>query len=114
MTIIVSYSQSQQDRAFYVHRNDGIFNAFYNSEVDSITYSCLSIDSIEHTNIVTQEIWTSDSVYRIPLNAIDSISFVKPETSYKPNVVRLNNEYISILFTLTAFQLNLTRKFRNN
>ena len=62
LSIIASYPQDQLDRAFYIYRNDGIFNAFYNSEVDSITYSCIDTDSMEHMNPVTQEIWTSDSI----------------------------------------------------
>lgn len=110
MTIIASYSQNLQDRAFYVYRNDGIFNAFYNSEVDSIKYSCLSIDSIECENVVTQEIWTSDSVYRIPLNVIDSISFVKPETSYKPNVIRLNDEYMPYIVHSDSLFIKFDKK----
>ena len=64
----ISFSQNEIGNTFYVYRNDGAFNAFYSSEVDSITYSCIDKDSIEHENIVTQEIWTCDSIYRISFN----------------------------------------------
>lgn len=100
-----SYSQDQLNRAFYIYRNDGIFNAFYYSEVDSITYSCIDADDIEQVNPVTQEIWTSDSVYRIPLNVIDSISFVKPETSYKENVIRLDEKYIPYIISSDSLSI---------
>lgn len=96
---MVSFSQSQTDDAFYVYRNDGVFNAFFYSEVDSITYSFFDKDSNECTTPVTQEIWTSDSIYRIPLNVIDSVSFVKPKTSYKANVIKLDDRYIPYILS---------------
>ena len=71
----VALSHAQEDSPFYVYRNDGDFNAFFLSEVDSITYSSIDIDSIQCEDVVTQEFWTSDSVYRIPLAAIDSVGF---------------------------------------
>ncbi len=69
--------------AFYVYRNDGYFNVLYRSEVDSIAYSQYDIDSLYYDKVVTQVFYTTDSIYRIPLNVIDSISFVTPSTIYK-------------------------------
>ena len=105
LQIIASYSQNQPDRAFYIYRNDGAFNAFFYSEVDSITYSYIDVDSVEQANPVTQEIWTSDSTYRIPLNIIDSVSFVKPETSYKTNVIRLDEKYIPFILSSDSLSI---------
>ena len=53
--------------AFYIYRNDGQFNAFFRDEVDSIAYSCYDTDSVYYNDIVTQVIYTPDSIYRIPL-----------------------------------------------
>lgn len=106
----ISFAQNEIDNTFYVYRNDGAFNAFYSSEVDSITYSCIDKDSIEHEDVVTQEIWTSDSIYRIPLSVIDSISFVKPETSYKGNVVKLDDRYTPYIISSDDLSVN----FANN
>ena len=41
---------------------------------------------------MSQEIVTEDSVYRIMLTAIDSVSFVQPETKYADGVRRLSEE----------------------
>lgn len=73
--------------AFYIYRNDGQFNAFFRDEVDSIAYSHYDADSIYYDENVTQLVYTADSLYRIPLAAIDSVSFVQPETIYQPNVI---------------------------
>ena len=73
-------------RPFYIYRNDGGFNAFYHDDIDSIMYSNFDADSIYHADIVSQVIYTADSIYIIPVEAIDSISFITPETVYKPGV----------------------------
>lgn len=67
---------SAQHNAMFVYRNDGVINAFLKSDVDSLVCSQIDVDSLLHSDYVVQEIWTADSVYRIPLENIDSISFV--------------------------------------
>lgn len=66
---------SQAQNAFYIYRNDGQFNAFLNEDVDSILCSKVDMDGRICTDFVTQEVWTGDSVCRIPLTAIDSVAF---------------------------------------
>ena len=83
-----------QEKAIYIYRNDGTFNGFLNSEIDSLVYSAIDLDSIEHTNFVVQEVWTADSTYRIPLAAIDSISFNAPQPIIKSNVKFITEEYL--------------------
>ena len=78
------YSQVESDyrvgnKAFYVYHNDGQFNALFFSEVDSIIYSKIDTFGIEQEDYVVQEIYTTDSLYRIPLSEIDSISFFSPD-----------------------------------
>lgn len=75
--------------AFYIYRNDGKFNAFFRDEVQAIEYSYYDADSIKYEEIVTQVVITADSVYKIPLAAIDSVGFVQPETKYKDGVVKM-------------------------
>lgn len=75
--------------AFYIYRNDGQFNAFFRDEVQSIEYSYYDADSVKYEEIVTQVVITADSVYKIPLAAIDSVGFVQPETILQPNVVQM-------------------------
>lgn len=74
--------------AFYIYRNDGQFNAFFRDEVISIDYSYEDADGNTYDEIVTQIVNTADSVYKIPLAAIDSVSFVQPETLLQPDVIR--------------------------
>ena len=61
---------------FTIYFNDGTKSeAFYATDVDSICYSKLSLDSITYDDWQVQEIYTCDSVYRYPLAQIDSLSF---------------------------------------
>ena len=77
--------------AIYIYRNDGEFNAFYREEIDSMAYSYYDVDSVRYEEIVTQLIYTEDSIYHIPIAVIDSVSFVPPVNEYQPNVVKIDN-----------------------
>lgn len=79
-------------QAFYVYRSDGVINTFISSEIDSMTYSCIDLDSIQQNEYVTQEIYTLDSIYRIPISIIDSVGFVTPKTVYMSGVKVLEGE----------------------
>lgn len=81
-----------QNDAMYIYRNDGVINAFLKVDVDSMRCSQMDLDSLVHSEYVVQEVWTADSVYRIPLAAIDSISFVTPKTVYQPGTVNITAE----------------------
>lgn len=70
-------SAKAQNDAMFVYRNDGASNAFLKSAVDSMVCSQIDLDSLMHSDYVVQEIWTADSVYRIPLAVIDSIGFTR-------------------------------------
>jgi len=81
--------------AFYIYRNDGEFNAFFRDEVQSIDYSYEDADGNTYDEIVTQIVTTADSVYRIPIAAIDSLSFVQPETVFQSNVIQMEQKGLS-------------------
>lgn len=87
-----SLSALAQSDAFYIYRNDGQFNAFFDADVDSITYSHYDADSLYHTDWQMQVVHTADSVYRIPLEVIDSISLVTPETELQLGVIEIKDE----------------------
>ncbi len=89
--VIASILSVHSQDAFFVYRNDGQFNAFCYHDVDSIIYSNYDTEWNYHQDVVTQEVWTTDSLYRIPIAAIDSVGFVKPETVYKENVHHMSN-----------------------
>ena len=89
LTVLPIQAQNVGD-AIYIYRNDGDFNAFYREEIDSMAYSYYDADSVRYEEIVTQLIYTADSLYRIPIAAIDSVSFVEPVNEYQPNVVKID------------------------
>lgn len=96
MTAVMGFAQTVGD-AIYFYRNDGDFNAFFRESIDSITYSNYDVDGNYYDDIMTQVVYTADSVYRIPLAAIDSVSFVNPETIYQPNVVLMDEKLLNYL-----------------
>ena len=105
MVIAVTSTAQTIGDAFYIYRNDGDFNAFFREEVDSIVYSYYDSDSIYHDDVVTQLVYTPDSVYRIPLAAIDSVGFVQPETKYKDNAVPLTDSLFDYLISSDSLSL---------
>lgn len=80
----------EDGEAFYIYRNDGDFNGFFYDQVEEMRVSKIDLDSIEHDEYVVQEVVTADSIFRIPLAAIDSIGFVQPEIKFAPNVRQMD------------------------
>ncbi len=108
--LMVSLSASAQSvtESLYVYRNDGKINAFYPNEIDSMTYSNRDLNGVEHNDMVVQEIWTADSVYRIPLSVIDSISVNTPEVIYAPKVKKLDPDYLPYLKKVDELTLSFS------
>lgn len=95
--------------AFYIYRNDGEINGFVRSDVDSIAYSRYDADSIIiHNKIVTQIVYTNDSVFRIPLASIDSVSFVTPKTTYQPGVINLSERLMPYIAGCDSLTISLS------
>jgi len=78
-------AQLRQD-ALYIFRNDGQFNAFFYGDIDHIQYSKIDTLGVEQPDYVVQEVYALDSLFRIPISAIDSVAFVTPENIVKPDV----------------------------
>lgn len=96
-----------QNDALFVYRNDGAIHGFLRADIDSMVCSQIDLDSLMHTDYVVQEIWTADSVYRIPLAVIDSISFVKPPTIYKEGVTRMEESLLPYVVGADGLTLKL-------
>ena len=90
---------------FYVYRNDGYLHAFLRDEVQSIDYSNYGSDNICYDEIVTQVINTVDSIYMIPLTAIDSVGFVTPETKYKQDVIKLEGDILNYVISQNSLSI---------
>ena len=97
--------KAQANHAFYVYQNTGAIDAFFTYEVDSIRYSNLDLDSVWHATSQVQEIWTKDSTYRIPLENIDSVSFITPETVYKDDVINISDNLMDYLIRCDSMTL---------
>ena len=91
--------------AIYFYRNDGGFNAFFRADIDSITYTTIAGDSTATDVMMVQNIHTPDSTYEIPLNAIDSVSFVNPETIFQPDVIKMDAAMLSYLQAVDGMTL---------
>ena len=96
-----------QNKTLYVYRNDGDFNAFLTEDIDSIIYSTVD-DSLTYDQVAVQEIWTKNGVTRIPVDAIDSVSFKTPEPVFRENVFHLTRDVLS--YVTYATQTELTFK----
>ena len=96
------YGMLAQNDAMLIYRNDSVVNGFLKADIDSVRHSQLDLDSVMHKDFVVQEVWTADSVYRIPLEVIDSVSFVMPPTIYKQGVVDLKERLWIMSLVLMA------------
>ena len=103
--IMPAQAQDKEQHALYNYRNDGSFNAWLNNDIDSITYSRIDTLGIEHDDIVVQEVWTPDSLYRIPLEAIDSIGFRAPEPVMRDGIFFLRNYHAAHTVAIDSLTL---------
>lgn len=76
------------DEAIYVYRNDSTaFTGFLRSELDSIVLSKYTVDSVLTNTYQTQDFYSRSGVTRIPLAAIDSVTFKPIENKPKYNII---------------------------
>lgn len=108
LCLTASLSLQAQSDAFYIYRNDGQFNAFFDADVDSITYSHYDADSLYHTGWQMQVVHTTDSIYRIPLEVIDSISFEAPAPIISKDVVRMEEGLLDYLVKVDGMDLTFS------
>jgi hypothetical protein len=78
--------------AFYIYQNDGHFDGFFYDDIVKMNFSFLDTLGVEHDEIVSQEIVTADSTYRIMLSAIDSIGFVQPPLELNSGIRNMREE----------------------
>ncbi len=112
VTSLSAVAQEISDMVF-VHRNDGDFNIFVRSEIDSITYSNFDADSVFHEQLVSQVVYTLDSTYIIPLAVVDSVSFVRPETVYEDDVKEIKDDFLSYVVSVDSLTLTLRSDIPN-
>ena len=102
----VGSAHAQQGQtALFHYGGDGYFQAFMNSEVDSITYSNIGLDGIEYDNIVVQEVWTADSLFRIPIENIDSIAFHAPQPKYSEATFPIMDDHLPYIVAVDELSI---------
>lgn len=103
-------SAQTQDNALYVYRNDGDFTAFLREDLDSIVLSHYDADSVYQKECVMQVFYTPDSIYRIPIAAIDSVSLVALPTIINEDVFPLTAEHTPYILRgdTLSFEFNLS------
>lgn len=89
-------------------RHNGIVNSFFYADCDSITYAKEPMEASPQTTEFVQIIHMQDSVFRIPVNEIDSVSFYKPETVYQPGVIKLEEKLFSYVVRKDSLTLILS------
>ena len=93
-SVLPASAQQTQD-ALYIFRNDGGFNAFFFADIDHIEYSKIDTLGVEQADYVVQEVYALDSVFRIPISAIDSVAFITPETKYRADAFVANANLVN-------------------
>lgn len=78
---------NDDNRVFYTYgRNNDIQPVFVNN-VDSIIFTRTDAEGFEHEDIVAQLICMPDTVIRIDIADVDSVSFVTPKTVYNKQAI---------------------------
>ncbi len=109
MITSINICAQQNNQALYLYRNDGDFNAFFLNEVDSIVYSQYDLDSVMYDYDVVQEIHTTDSVYRILLQNIDSVGFVQPPVVFNEHVINIDDGLYDYLTDVKEMNLTFSK-----
>lgn len=84
-SIFVFPSAMAQD-AYFFHLKNGEVRVFYTDWVESMSFSKIDADGNEQDFICSHEVQTNDTVYRFPINEIDSVCFTSPKTEYQTGV----------------------------
>ena len=105
----VQAQQKSDQNALYIFRNDGGFNAFFFADIERIEYSKIDTLGVEQNDYVVQEIYALDSIFRIPVSAIDSVAFVTPKNIVKADVIcpdKSMTDYIVASDSVSWFRLS--------
>ena len=92
LIVVLPIQAQTESQAFYIYQNDGHFDGFFYDEIEKMSFSFLDTLGVEHDEIVSQEIVTADSTYRIMLSAIDSIGFVQPPIELNGGIRNMREE----------------------
>lgn len=98
---VCASAQTDTKRAFRIYMHDGSVQFFFYSDIQSMTVGYEDGDMERPVQIIN----TPDSVYTFAMADIDSVSFARPVTEYKSNVVRLEDGLRSYLTASDSLKL---------
>ncbi len=81
----------------YVYRTDGEFNMFLRDEIEKISFAP-----------GVQTVQTADSIYTLPLDNIECMSFIHPETVYRPETIRLDGELQDYIVEASSLRIKFS------
>lgn len=107
IAVIAIITTAIAENAIYIYRNDGCFNAFLDSRIDSIKYSyTTTVNGIKEEKFDKQIIYTPDGNYDIPLSAIDSVVFTeRPAPELKDDLFHLTVEHLPYIIKADSLTL---------
>lgn len=89
MTPANAQQQRQTGDFIYVYLKDGDVKAFLREEITEFYYGFEDEEGVTQSEPQMQCIALADSIYKVPLASIDSVSFVTPATVLQPGVTDL-------------------------
>lgn len=107
IAILAAVCDAVAQKPVYIYRSEGFVSSFITEEIDSITYSRMDADSVMQPDYCTTVVHTCDTVYRIPIASIDSISFITPSTVLKQGVFNIDDRLLSWVTGCDGLSLTL-------
>lgn len=103
--------ESPDDAAMYIYLNDGSrLKAFLMRQVAHVSYSCTGLDGLTYDMPVVQLVQTRDSLYRIPIAAIDSICYQTPEPIMKKGLFIIDGTNVGNIASVDFDNYTITFK----
>ena len=79
ISLLAALTQAQNSRPLYVYTQDGLYDIFYTKDVKSISYTNTDTSGVEQPQVVTQFIKAGRGSCKLPIESIDSVSFIDPD-----------------------------------
>lgn len=105
--IAASNIRVSADNSFFVYKTDGSIESIFYSTLEKISFSNRDNNNVYYDYPVVQEFHTTDSIYRIPLAEVDSVSFQKPSNIFKSDVQVIEDQLRSYIVRADSLTLIL-------
>lgn len=103
--------ETPDDAAMYIYLNDGSrLKAFLMNQVAHVSYSNTGLDGIVYDIPAVQLVQTRDSLYRIPIAAIDSICYQTPEPIMKKGLFIIDEKNVGSIASVDFDNYTITFK----